>query len=76
MSIITIVNYGLGNIFSVQNAIKKCGSNTIVTNNFKDIDYCLIFIESLIALVNYELYHKTLNLENNLTISGILLLLF
>ena len=38
MSTITIVNYGLGNIFSVQNAIKKCGNKTIVTNNFKDIE--------------------------------------
>ncbi len=73
MSTITIVNYGLGNIFSVQNAIKKCGSKTIVTNNFKDIEkakYLILpgvgaFENGMKGLIKYDLIKPILEYCNS-----------
>jgi imidazole glycerol-phosphate synthase subunit HisH len=35
---ITIVNYGVGNLASIQNILKKIGVNSIITTNIKDIE--------------------------------------
>lgn len=35
---ITIVNYGLGNLGSIQNMLRKIGSPSIITSDFKEIE--------------------------------------
>ena len=37
-NIITIVDYGLGNLASVQNMIKKIGGRSIISSSYKDIN--------------------------------------
>jgi len=37
---IAIIDYGMGNIHSIQKALEACGAKTAVTNNAKDIKSC------------------------------------
>ncbi len=58
---IGILNYGLGNVKSIQNMITKCGAVSIVSSNLNELEQCSKFILPGVGAFAYgmDLINKT-----------------